>query len=216
MKRFRDLTVSGSPAALRELVSELSDRLHANWTRDRDAEERLAEFGGKDAEGFVFARLADVNIPAIDLFLMIDGTRAQVPNIVPQESGDISIAQYNAVLVEFADLVRPLLARWPALKMEVSNEDVGITQWVSPEAAELLRRFSVLANMSTGSSHPSDFGRWAAFIIRVHKDGSRLYPDQLQQWLVEALKWPPEKALKLALEYEFARELLDAYDKDSD
>lgn len=169
MKRFRDLTISGSPAALREFLSVLSDRLPANWTRDVEAEARLLSVAGKSSEGCAFARAADADFPATGLLLMIDGNRAWVPNIVPQESGEISVAQYNAILLEFANMLRPLLAHRPALKLEVTDEDVGITQWVSPEAADLLRRFSVLANMSTGSSHPSDFGRWAAFIIRVQR-----------------------------------------------
>lgn len=214
MKRYRDLTVSGSPANLRELVSALSDCLPANWRRDAQAEERFVQVARKDAEGFAFARAADANIPATGLLLMLDDGRAHVPNIVPQQSGEISIDQYNSILVEFSDLLRPLLTQRPALTLDMTDEQVGITEWVSPDAAELLRRFSVLANMSTGSSHPSDFARWVSFIIRTHKEGSKLYPDDLGQWLVEALEWPPEKADKLSLEYEFAIKLLDAYDQD--
>lgn len=214
MKRFRDLTVSGSPASLRELVSALSDCLPANWRRDAQAEKRFVQIARKDAEGFAFARAADASIPATGLLLMLDGRRAHVPNIVPQQSGKISVDQYNSILVEFSDLLRPLLTQRPALTMNVTDEQVGITEWVSPDAAELLRRFSVLANMSTGSSHPSDFARWASFIIRTHREGSKLYPEDLEQWLIEALDWPSVKAGELSLEYEFAIKLLDAYDQD--
>ena len=122
------------------------------------------------------------------------------------------MTQYNRILDEFADMLRPHLASGERLSMHLTTDDAAITDWVSVEAAELLQRFSTLANMSTGSAHPRDFERWAEFLIRVHLDGSALYSDSLSQWLVEELKWPQDRADKLASEYEFARDLLRAYD----
>lgn len=213
MRRFRDLEILGPTKVLRDLIAALPATLPENWRRDAEAEGGFAEVAGPDVEGFAFARTADGVAPATGILLMLEGDRLRVSNIVPLESGQISIRQYNAVLEEFAGLLGPELGRREALRLEMTGDEVAITEWVSPEAAKLLQSFSVLANMSTGSSHPSDFARWAAFIIRVHKDGSRLDPDNLQRWLVEVLDWPQEKADELALEYEFARAILEAYDR---
>ena len=67
--------------------------------------------------------------------------------------------------------------------------------------------------MSTGAAHRLDFGRWAHFLIQVHKEGSTLDSDLLSRWLVEELEWPPERADELTREFEFARDLLKVYDQ---
>lgn len=214
MKRFRNLTITGAPAQLHDLAAAVCRILPPNWKHDVEAEERLRSLSGDGTAGYAFARDGDPTVPPTGLLLMLEASRLWVPNIVPRESGQISVDQYNGILLEFALFVEPLLQTFPGLRIEISSDQVGITEWVSPQAAELLKRFSTLANMSTGSSHPYDFRRWAAFIVRTHKDGSKLYPDDLRQWLVEGLGWPPEPADKLSLEYEFARSLLEAYDQD--
>lgn len=214
MKRFRNLTITGALAQLQHLAHAACRALPANWHHDLEAEERLRSLSGDGAGGYAFARDGDNTIPPIGLLVMLEESRLWVPNIVPRETGQISIEQYNLVLLEFASFVEPLLQTFPGLRIEISDDRVGITEWVSPQAAELLKRFSTLANMSTGSAHPYDFKRWALFIVRTHKEGSKLYPDDLRQWLIEGLGWPPERADKLALEYEFARSLLEAYDQD--
>lgn len=213
MKRFRNLTISGGASDLHDLILKVSQALPPNWKHDTDAEQRLKEISGSRTEGFAFARDADAVIPATGLLLMLEGDRLWVPNIVPRESGQISIDQYNSILTEFSNVIEPFLRGRNDLQKEMTSEQVGITEWVSP-AADLLKRFSTLANMATGSSHPLDFRRWASFIIRTHREGSELYPDALRQWLVEALGWSLERADKLTLEYEFARQLLAAYDQD--
>lgn len=214
MKRFRNLTITGAPAQLHDLAATVCRILPPKWRHDVEAEARLRSLSGDGTAGYAFARAGDPTIPPTGLLLMLEENRLWVPNIVPRESGQISIDQYNAILLEFAQFVEPVLQNFPRLRIEISSDQVGITEWVSPQAAELLERFSNLANMSTGSSHPYDFRRWVAFIVRAHKDGSKLYPDDLRQWLVEGLGWPPERADKLSLEYEFARSLLEAYDQD--
>lgn len=214
MKRFRDLEIMGPAGELRRLMTALPASLPAQWQRDSEAERRLTGIAGPEAEGFAYARSGDGRAPAAGLLLMLEGHRLRVSNIVPQESGQLSVGQYNAILEEFSGVLGTQLEHWPALELKLSDEDVAITEWVSPEAAVLLERFSILANKSTGSAHPSDFARWVAFIIRVHREGVDLYPDDLQKWLIEALGWPPEKASKLAVEYEFARAVLEAYDSD--
>ena len=214
MKRFKDLDITGPDRQLLALVETISTNLPDDWRRDPEAEARLAEVAreGKDA-GFAFSRDAKDGHPRIGLFLARERGRLHVPNIVPLDAGELSMAEYNRILDEFAGMVRRYLPSEGQLKVQVTSDEATITDWVSVEAAALLQSFSTLANMSTGSAHPRDFERWAHFLIQVHREGSSLYSDSLSRWLVEELKWPSDRADKLAREYEFARDLLRAYDR---
>ncbi|MCY4587442.1 MAG: hypothetical protein OXB98_15500 [Bryobacterales bacterium] len=214
MKQFKDLYITGPVEQLDALVAAVSTNLPDDWHRDPEAEALMAEVDreGKDAS-FAFSRDAKDGDPKTGLFLIRECGRLYVPNIVPHDDGELSMAQYNRILDEFADVLRAYVPSDSQLTMDVSSEDVTITDWVSDEAAELLQRFSTIANKSTGSSHPRDFERWADFLIQVHRERSTLYSDSLKQWLVEELNWPPDRAGKLARQFEFARDLLQAYDR---
>lgn len=214
MKQFKYLDIKGPDHQLLLLIEKVSANLPLGWHRDQKAETRLRElsFSGESA-GFAFGRDAKDGDPPVGVFLSRESGRLQVPNIVPRESGKLSKHQYNRILDEFASVLRGNLSQDSGLKLEVGSDEATITDWVSPEAADLLRRFSNCANKATGSSHPSDFRRWTAFLIQVHNEGSTLDSDTLSQWLIEELDWPPDRADKLAIEYEFARDLLRAYDK---
>ena len=196
------------------MVDAVSTNLPADWHRDPEAEVLLAKVDreGKDAS-FAFSRDAKDGDPKTGLFLARECGRLYVPNIVPHDAGELSMAQYNRILDEFAGMLRTHIPSGSQLTMGISSEDVTIKDWVSDEAAELLQRFSTVANKSTGSSHPRDFERWADFLIQIHREGSTLDSDPLMRWLVEELNWPPDRAGKLAREFEFARDLLQAYDR---
>jgi hypothetical protein len=83
---------------------------------------------------------------------------------------------------------------------------------VSKETAQLLHHFSVLANKSTGATHPSDERRWFEFIGAAHREDASLDDRTLERWLREEEDWPEDVASELAAEYEKARSLLKFYD----
>ena len=214
MKQFKNLDITGPDDGLRALINHISENLPAGWNRDHKAEavlDRLMREKGEEA-GFAFVRDAKDNDPPSGLFLDYDIGRLHVPNIVPQESGALSIAQYNRILDEFAEILRNNLPANGELAMNTTTDDFTITNLISPKAEELLKRFSGCANKSTGSAHPRDFQRWAAFLVRLHREGSDLPVDILERWLTEELNWAPDMANKLVLEYEFALGLLRIYD----
>ena len=215
MKQFKDLDITGPEEQLLAFIGDVSANLPPHWRRDQEAEARLERVAleGKNA-GFVFACETNDGDPPSSVFLTRESGRLYVPNITPLEAGWLSIAQYNRILDEFADILRNHRPADSALEINVTSDDAAITDWVSPHAAELLDRFSTGANKSTGSSHPSDFQRWANFLIEVHKEGSsrRLSGEFLAKWLEEELGWSSERANELATKYEFARNLLHAYD----
>ena len=214
MKRFKDLDITGPDEQLLALIEAVSASLPAGWRRDFEAEARMEKLHptGTDA-GFAFARDAEEGDPNTGLFLARERGGLHVSNIVPLDAGQLSMGQYNRVLDEFADMLRTHLPPGSQLDLNVTSDEAAITDWVSEDAAERLRRFANVANMSTGSAHPLDFGRWAHFLIQVHREGSTLDSDSLSRWLVEELEWPSERANELTREFEFARDLLKVYDQ---
>ena len=214
MKQFKDLNITGSDEQFTALADAVSKHLPAGWRRDSEAEDRVDWLGrtGTDA-GYVFARDANEDESAVRLFLHCECGRLYVSNIVPQDSGRLSMSLYNQILDEFAEMVRTRLPTDSQLDMHVTSDEAAITDWISSSAADLLQYFSSLANMSTGASHPLDFERWARFLVQAHREQSTLDSSFLSRWLVEELEWPEDEAHDLARDYEFARDLLKVYDE---
>ena len=214
MKQFKDLEIIGPDERLLAFIEKLSANLPAHWRRDHEAEARLegVAHASKDA-GFAFVRDAKEGDPESLLFLVRECGRLYVSNIVPRKTGRLSISEYNRVLDDFESVLRDYFPLDNILRIHMTSDEAVITDWVSPEAAKLLERFSKGANKSTGSSHPGDFDRWAEFLVKVHRERSCLRADVLARWLVEEENWPPEQADKLAIEYDFARDLLRVYDE---
>ena len=216
MKQFKDLKITGPVEQMLAFINDVSVNLPVHWRRDREAEARLeqANHVRKDS-WFAFIYKPEDDEPSGNVFLALESGELYVPNVTPLEPGWLSIAQYNRILDEFADILRNHLPLDSALEINVTSDVADITVRVSPKAAKLLERFSTSANKSTGTSHPSDFQRWLEFLIEVHKEGSshRLSGDFLAKWLEEELGWSSEKANELAIKYEFARDILRAYEQ---
>ena len=216
MKQFKDLEITGPVEQILSFINDVSAKLPTHWRRDFEAEARLeqANHVRKDS-WFAFIYKSEDDEPSSNVFLTLESERLYVPNVTPLKPGWLSIAQYNRILDEFAEILSNHMPLDSPLKINVTSDVAAITDWVSPKAKELLDRFSNSANKSTGSSHPSDFQRWSDFLIEVHKEGSghRLSGEFLAKWLEEELGWPSEQADKLAVEYEFARDVLQAHEQ---
>lgn len=217
---YSDLYIKGDPGALDAFVDEVSASLPPGWRRDRAAEERraLRATPNDEAQSYIFKCEANSEQQAVDLFLVRFARRYEVTNIVPQKVGQLARSEYNAILDLFVDhAVRPVAERL-GLAVEVTPDQLEITHWLTEDAANLLSRFSHLANKSSGSSHPLDSERWVAFLIQSHLDRvaypyrPRLDTTTLERWLIEEEDWPEETARDLVLEFEFAQDLLAAYD----
>lgn len=206
----KELQIEGEQQQLEALVQGITDRLRPLWIRTSDREDELAALD-RSRRIYVFKSDRVGNRPAVSLFLALYHGTLSVTNIVPQDPGSLTTSEYNAILDDFAAEIRPLLeASGP--RMIVTSDRRDITHWVSEDTARRLRSFSRMANKGTGSGHPLDFGRWAEFLIAAHQERSTLDAYTLQRWLIEEEHWPEEKAIELAGEFEFARELLKAYD----
>lgn len=155
-----------------------------------------------------FQRDATVNLPAAGLVLWPNDDGYDVPNITPAELQQLTVSQYNAILMEFAEMVAQPAARRCGFQVTSTSSRQSLEDWLTTEAAEALRRFSAAANKSSSASHPMDERRWFDFIIAVHHTGGTIGSDRLFRWLHEAEGWGEEEAHQLAGEFERSLALL--------
>ncbi|WP_285412919.1 hypothetical protein [Variovorax sp. efr-133-TYG-130] len=196
---------------LREALDETA-RSDTRWTREEEREAQLRT-GSGDEEAMAFSREAGDGLAAARLVLWSAPDGYSVANIVPLESSSFSHAEYNALLSDFQKRIAVPASNKSGHKVEVSSGAAALEDWVSPETATALRRFSALANKSTGSAHPLDQTRWLSFVILAHRDSPPLGPGRLCRWLVEIEHWSDDVAQLLAIEYEFGLALLAQYDQ---
>ena len=141
------------------------------------------------------------------------GGRYKVSNIVPLKHGDLGINGYNDALKDFVRAVVEPAVDESHLVYDLSSGLASITDWADQDTAAALKRFSNLANKSTGRGHPMDGDRWRAFLITAHRKNAPLNSEQLARWLVEVERWSLEVASELASEYDLSRSLLTKYDE---
>lgn len=163
---------------------------------------------GQEDDALAFERSATPGYEAAALVLVATSDGMEVANIVPRETSELSHRAYNAVLEDFAITIARPAASGIGFRVEVSNSTKQLDDELPPEVAESLRRFSVLANKSTGASHPLDRDRWFDFIILAHRVNASLDASMLARWLSECDGWPDRVAHDLAGEYERSRALL--------
>jgi len=187
--------------------------VQAPWCHDPEREYDIRQGAIDDEDVIVLVRGAfdDVDESALVLWQEANGYR--VSNIVPRHVGELGITRYNAILQDFVERVARPAAHAGGFEIALSSANQSLDDWLSAEPAAALRRFSHLANKSTGAAHPMDRERWHAFLIAAYRDSRRLDADQLVRWLVEVERWSAEKAQKLTIDYEFALGLLEQYDQ---
>ena len=212
---FKDLKIDGVSADLNAFIDAVTAELPTEWSRDEERENQLKETAASSDEyQYTFTRSASAGMPAASLFMIRSGSSLKVTNIVPKEVGSLSRMQYNTILDEFVAHIARSAADRLNLTIELTPDHLPITHWLSGDTARQLKSFSGAANKSTGSSHPSDFKRWTAFLIQAHREHTNLDTETLQRWLIEEEGWPEDRAVDLAKEFEFARDLLRAYDEE--
>jgi hypothetical protein len=209
---FRDWELRNPDRSkLNDFIVGLAKALPRGWTRDKGREKELARTSGTGA--LVVFRIDPITgLPPARLYLSHDPGVLKVTNIVPQESSELSRAQYNTILLNFQAISQPIASHLD-LDIQLSSDRQDVSRLMTARAMRALRYFSDAANKSTGASHPLDHARWLKFLILAHKDGSDLDPETLTRWLVEENEWYEDQAVKLAISYEFARGLLAEYDK---
>lgn len=205
MKTFRELYIRLNRFPMDDLAERMTKLCVGVWLRRLDREEDAASFGDV---AYCFEYKPDNTLERAGLSLFQkESDLWHVPNIVPLEVGQLSVDQYNQILVKFCeDIVQPAIRDTPAI-YQLTEDTVSVKDVAGEEVDTLLRRFSSVANKSTGSTHPMDRKRWFDFILKAYKAGGRVDTTLLVGTLLEQ-GWPTDAAHELAEEYELAMDLL--------
>ena len=179
----------------------------ASWPYLKDRELDFAPGGTS-----VLFAYREGNLPSDDLSVAWYSGQVSIGNIVPETLGQLTIAEYNALLTDFYRTRFAPAAKKLGLQATLTDARRDLSEWISVGAVRQLQAFSNLANKGTGASHPNDQQRWQDFIIRVHGEGTRLPPEILQKWLIDELHWPEATAIELAVDFDGGMDLLKRYD----
>lgn len=206
MKTFQNLYIDLNGYDIESFIEQLTKNCDANWKRAFEREENAKYFREK---AFSFEYAGGNGLPNAGLTLFEDENGIwYVPNIIPIEIKELSIDEYNKLLVNFkTTLVEPAIQNTPITIVLTKNE-VFLDDFIDKEAIEALKRFSSLANKSTGNSHPNDKKRWFEFLVAAQKSEKKPSFDMLKTTLIEQ-GWSEEFAYDLAFEFEHGQELLD-------
>lgn len=210
---FRDMNIRGPVEKRADLRMGLIEAAAKPWRVDLEKSAEVARNAVTSEDVILFRTEAGDTYPAAGLTLWETDDGYYVSNIVPLEFGNLTYAQYNAILDDFIERIANPVATQIGFEISATQAEQTLDDWISEDAALKLRRFSGAANKSTGASHPSDERRWFDFIVAVHHSGDRLYADQLARWLCEADGWSVDTAHRLAGDYEGSLALLKYYDE---
>jgi hypothetical protein len=200
---FQDLYLR-HPMGSKTIRSALLKAATGRWIHSDLKEKSIRDTtGGQPVDVMAFERPATQELQGVTLWMFEDDKGGyKVSNVVPIQQGELGVAGYNAALADFeSTVVSPII------------RSSGIELVLDSATSSALKRFSSLANKSTGRSHPLDEERWLDFIISAHRGGRPLDPEQLLRWLIEVERWSDDIAHDLASDYSMGMELLDRYDR---
>lgn len=224
MKTYRELYFQGLPEQLERFLQDIKDYSTDVW-----------HFGHEDRYGspwIYFDYSGDVVDHArvcITTGKEILHGKIKVNNIVPLKKHQLSIDEYNAVLLKFyTDIIIPYKKCHHELDISQPSDDTfDPKSMITETALRKLEAFCNSANKSTGSSHPCDQERWFDFICQTVDDEQIFDYSTLAEFLqdedfwgsknpdfcgvIGRFAWDEDRAYQLASEYENACTLLEYY-----
>jgi hypothetical protein len=209
---FQEMDIHGPKAKRVGLRAALIAAAVDPWRVDVERSADLARNAIAPLDVILYQRSAVDSCPAVVLTLWATDDGYRVPNIVPLEIGRLTYAQYNAALADFILRVARPVADELGFTIATTKPLEALEDWLSPDAAAKLKRFSGAANKSTGSSHPLDERRWFEFVVSVHLAAIEVSSEKLARWLNEVDGWSGETAHELAGDFEKSLALLAFYD----
>lgn len=207
---FQDLQLKtqGSPINIRNAIL---GQIKEPWSHDQEREDSVGSKPNDAKNVLILNRVESDGIEAASLVLWRRDSGYKVANIIPSTKSELGIRAYNAILNDFVTQIAEPAKQVCMFEMKLTKARETLDDWLSPGAASDLRAFSTSANKLM--SHPLDVERWNRFLISMHSSGSQMDSSLLVRWLTEIDKWPEDRASELAIEYEFALELLRQYDQ---
>lgn len=226
MKTYRELYFRGTSEQLANFVDKIGEYAIGNWNLVKASpkrEEYLSfDYIGEEVDkARVFIYIGDI----------LKDEEIRVVNIVPLEKSQLTVEEYNAILLKFYDdIIEPYKEDGTDLEISKPSDDNFDPRTVITDTAlKKLEVFCSTANKSTGSSHPCDQERWFDFICQTVDDGKTFDYGTLAKFLqdesywgkkednfngvIGSCAWSEEQAYKLADEYESACDILEYYKK---
>lgn len=136
----------------------------------------------------------------------------EVFNIIPSLTRKLTYEQYNFILDQLYKCVVKKVAVKLELDTMITSPYKSMTEIIGEEAYERLYRFSRSANKSTGNTNPFDFERWCEFVFTLFRQNVKLNSDEFVRWLEENEGWSEDLAWKLAVDLEYALDILEKYE----
>jgi hypothetical protein len=206
MKTFQNLYIKLNNDSIESFIEKITQNCNENWQRDFEREENAKYFREK---AFSFKYTGKNELPSAGLTLFENENAVwYVPNIIPIEMKELSIDEYNKLLVDFKKtLIEPAIQN-TTITITITKDEVSLDDFIDQKAVDALKRFSSLANKSTGNSHPNDKNRWFEFLVAAQKSEKKPSFEMLKATLIEQ-GWSEEFAYDLAFEFEHGQELLD-------
>jgi len=203
MKKFQDLFLQLNGTDIDSLVDSLTQNCNSLWKRREDKED-----GAGGYRPYCFESVGNENLAAAALFVYErESGLWYVSNIVPTVERELSHEQYNSLLIDFYSTVVTPAIQDLSVTVNLSSDEITVGSVAGPEVEDALKRFSNLANKSTGTSHPYDRKRWMEFILLAHKSSEKPSVELVISTLIE-LGWTEDWAYDLGIQFEFACDLL--------
>lgn len=226
MKTYRELYFKGTEKQLFEFVNQIGRYAVGDWRLEKKSE-RWKDYLFFDYVG----ELVEKARVSIYVGNEISKGELRVGNIVPLEKNELSVDEYNTVLLKFYDdVIKPYKEFGTELSILQPSDDIfDPTSVISETALKKLKSFCSAANKSTGASHPCDQERWFDFVCQTVDDGKMFDYSTLASFLQDEnywgekpdgfigvmgkFAWDEEHAYELAAEYENLCEVLSYYKK---
>lgn len=205
MKTYKDVYIHAADKSIVEFISKVTEDINPHWSRSYESEENSKYLG---EVAFSFKRSGDSVLPdaGVSIFKK-EGNTWYIPNVVPLQQSQLDYDEYNEIITDFyASCLKPVASEL-GIDVEITSGSLSGEDIVGVDGFRLLKAFSLSANKSTGSSHPCDQRRWFAFIVGTCSNGEYISTSDLIRVLCEQ-GWSENTAEKLAIEYEFARDLI--------
>lgn len=204
---FQELHIDAAPNELPVVRQKLIEAARAPWTHKTGCQNDEPDFTE-------FCHHSDGTHSSVMLTLRQKCDGFDVVNINPFESDDLDVKRYNDLLQNFAEHVVTPALKYNGAAMTLTSQRQGPGDWLNPEAACALYKFSRNADKRVDYSHPEDWDRWMEFLLKAHDgDLADSVCENLERWLRESEGWSERTSHSLSLELKFSAELLKQYDK---
>lgn len=221
MKRFQELIVPCSADAATAIVNGITERikqLPSNWEINQLAMENTRRDHGVFAQSGPFIYVNCLAKKAMVAFLFRsestrNGPGLWVSNIVPLESSQLSVEEYNTVLNQFSkEVVMPVLKTMQFVgQPETTLEYREVADEMPKDCVDLLNQFATMANKYC--LHPYDEARWRAFVLAAWKSRKNVDEWNLCEILEKQYGFTPEQSMILYDQFNFGIALLRESDE---